>query len=129
MANKVVFDASALITLFAKESGYETVQQHMRYSLISSVNLAEVYKYCIDRQKLTENDCKNLIALSGIKIVDFCKEQALISASMIGETKKYGLSLGDRSCLALAIVKQAPVLSCDRIWQKVDLAIDFIMAR
>ena len=79
MANKVIFDASALITLFAKESGYKTVQQHMRHSLISSVNLSEVYKYCIDTQKLTENDCKNLIALSGIKIVDFCKEQALIN--------------------------------------------------
>lgn len=129
MADKVVFDSSALIMLFAKEPGYEFVKQNLRHAIISSVNIAEVYKYCIEVQNLTEGDCRNLIKLSGIKIIDFCGEQALITARIIKKTKQYGLSLGDRGCIALAMFKNYPILTCDKIWQKVDLDIEFIMAR
>jgi len=129
MANKIVFDSSALIMLFAKEPGYEFVKQNLKYAIISSVNIAEVYKYCIEVQNLTEDDCRNLINLSGIKIIDFCEEQALISAKIIKQTKQHGLSLGDRSCIALAMFKNYPIFTCDKIWQKVDLGVEFIMAR
>jgi PIN domain nuclease of toxin-antitoxin system len=129
MANKIVFDSSALIMLFAKEPGYESVRQNLKHAIISTVNIAEVYKYCIEVQNLTEDDCRNLIKLSGIKIIDFCEEQALISAKIIKQTKQYGLSLGDRSCIALAMFKNYPIFTCDKIWQKVDLGVEFIMAR
>ena len=129
MANKIVFDSSALIMLFAKEPGYEQVKQHMKYAIISSINIAEVYKYCIDVQNLTEDDCRNLIKLTGIKIIDFCEEQALITAKIIKQTKQYGLSLGDRGCIALAILGNYHILTCDKIWQKVDIDVQFIMAR
>lgn len=129
MANKIVFDSSALIMLFAKESGYKSVRQNLKHAIISSINIAEVYKYCIEVQNLTEDDCRNLIKLSGIKIINFCEEQALITAKIIKKTKQYGLSLGDRGCIALAMFKNYPILTCDKIWQKVDLDIEFIMAR
>jgi len=129
MANKIIFDSSALIMLFAKEPGYESVRQNLKHAIISSVNIAEVYKYCIAVQNLTEDDCRNLIKLSGIKIIDFCEEQALITAKIIKQTKEYGLSLGDRGCIALAMFKNYPVLTCDKIWQKVDLDVEFVMAR
>jgi PIN domain nuclease of toxin-antitoxin system len=129
MAGKIVFDSSALIMLFAKEKGFELIRQHMKNAIISSVNIAEVYKYCIEVQNLTEDDCRNLIKLSGIKIIEFCEEQALITAKIIKKTKQYGLSLGDRACIALAMLKKHPVLTCDKIWQKVDLGIEFLMAR
>jgi PIN domain nuclease of toxin-antitoxin system len=129
MTNKIVFDSSALIMLFAKEPGYESIRQYMKYAIISTINIAEVYKYCIEVQNLTEEDCKNLIKLSGIKIIDFCEEQALISAKIIKVTKPYGLSLGDRGCLALGLLNNTPILTCDKIWGKVDLNVEFIMAR
>jgi len=128
MADKIVFDSSALIMLFAKEPGYESIRQYMKYAIISSVNIAEVYKYCIEVQDLTEEDCRNLVQLSGVKIIDFCEEQALITAKIIKKTKKYGLSLGDRSCISLAMFTNQQVLTCDKIWQKVDLDVEFIMA-
>lgn len=127
--SKIVFDASALIALFAKENGYLQTKKHMKDGIISSVNIAEVYKYCIETQNLTEDEAKALVKLSDIKIVDFCSEQALISASIITRTKPYGLSLGDRSCIALAMFKRYPILTCDTIWQKLDLDVQFIMAR
>src|SRR4051812_17921467 len=103
MTNQIVFDSSALIMLFAKETGYEVIRQYMRQAIISSVNIAEVYKYCIESQNLKEADCRSLVALSGIKIIEFCEEQALITAKIINKTKQYGLSLGDRACIALAM--------------------------
>lgn len=129
MINKIVFDSSALIMLFAKEPGYESIRFNLKHAIISSVNVAEVYKYCIEVQNLTEDDCRNLITLSGIKIIDFCEEQALITAKITKKTRQYGLSLGDRSCIALAMLKNFPVLTCDQIWQKVTLDVEFIMAR
>jgi PIN domain nuclease of toxin-antitoxin system len=129
MANKIVFDSSALIMLFAKEPGYEFVKQNLKHAIISSINIAEVYKYCIEVQNLAEDDCRSLIKLSGIKIIDFCEEQALISAKIIKKTKQHGLSLGDRGCIALAMFRNHPILTCDKIWQKVDLDVEFIMAR
>jgi PIN domain nuclease of toxin-antitoxin system len=127
--SKIVFDASALIALFAKENGYELIKKHMKDAIISSVNIAEVYKYCIETQGLTEDEARNLIKLSDIKITHFTSDQALISARLITKTKQYGLSLGDRACIALAISGGHDIISCDQIWQKLDVGVKIIMAR
>lgn len=126
--SKIIFDASTLIALFAKENGYQTIKIHMKDAIISSVNIAEVYKYCIETQNLAQNDARKLIELADIKIIDFCHEQAFISSTIIHKTKAYGLSLGGRACIALALFKNYPVLTCDKIWEKLDLNIKFIMA-
>jgi PIN domain nuclease of toxin-antitoxin system len=127
--SKIVFDSSAIIALFAKEKGYEFIKKHMKDAIISSVNIAEVYKYCIEVQNLTEDETKDLIKLLDIKIIDFSNEQALITATLVSKTKKYGLSLGDRACIALAMLGKHSIITCDSIWQKVDVGIEFIMAR
>lgn len=127
--DKIVFDASAIIALFAKEQGYQLIKQHMKNGIISSVNIAEVYKYCIETQNLSEEEAKLLVQLSDIKIIDFCPKQALISAKICNKTKAYGISLGDRACIALAILKNLPIITCDKIWKKLDLEIEFILAR
>ncbi|XVN40552.1 MAG: PIN domain-containing protein [Rickettsia endosymbiont of Argas persicus] len=75
--SKIIFDASALIALFAKENGYQLIKKYMKNGIISSVNIAEVYKYCIEIQGLTKEDAEAIIKLSDIKIIDFCPDQAL----------------------------------------------------
>jgi len=40
-----------------------------------------------------------------------------------------GLSLGDRACLALALREQAPVLTGDRAWSKVDVGVEVVLIR
>jgi len=127
--SKIVFDASALIALFAKETGYEFIKKNMKGGIISSVNIAEVYKYCIETQGLTEDEAKNLIKLSDIKVTPFTDGQALISAGLVKKTKQYGLSLGDRACIALAIEGEYAVITCDKIWQQIDVGVKFMMAR
>ena len=129
MNNKIIFDASAVIALLAKEKGFEVIKRHLKNAIISSVNISEVYKYCIEVQKLTKDEALLLITLSDIKIVDFNEEQALITAEIVIKTKKYGISLADRACIALAILKNTSIITCDKIWQKFDIGIEFIIAR
>ena len=93
MNNKIIFDASVVIALLAKEKGFEVIKRHLKNAIISSVNISEVYKYCIDKQNLTADECKNIMGISGIKIIDFDEKQALIAADIYPKTKEYGLSL------------------------------------
>ena len=129
MNNKIIFDASAVIALLAKEKGFEVIKRHLKNAIISSVNISEVYKYCIDKQNLTADECKNIMGISGIKIIDFDEKQALIAADIYPKNKEYGLSLGDRACIALATEKKYPILTCDKIWEKINLDVKFIMVR
>ena len=36
---------------------------------------------------------------------------------------------GDRACIALATEKKYPILTCDKIWEKINLDVKFIMVR
>ncbi len=129
MNNKIIFDASAVIALLAKERGYEVIKRHLRNAIISSVNISEVYKYCIDKQNLTADECRKIMGISGIKIIDFDERQALIAADIYPKAKEFELSLGDRACISLAITMNSPILTCDKIWEKVNLDVKFIMVR
>jgi PIN domain nuclease of toxin-antitoxin system len=35
----------------------------------------------------------------------------------------------NRACIALAIEREYDVITCDKIWQKIDVGIKFVMAR
>lgn len=56
-------------------------------------------------------------------------EHAKIAGSLIAATEKYGLSLGDRSCLALAISLKAPVYTTEQIWKNLKLGIPIHVIR
>ena len=43
---------------------------------------------------------------------------AVLTGQLADITRKSGLSLGDRSCLALAKLQAAEVLTADRAWQR-----------
>ena len=45
------------------------------------------------------------------------------------KTKALGLSLGDRACLALAQRQALPVLTADKTWKQLDLAIEVQLLR
>jgi PIN domain nuclease of toxin-antitoxin system len=44
-------------------------------------------------------------------------------------TQPFGLSLGDRACLALAIQRQATALTTDRAWKNLNLGIEIEVIR
>lgn len=129
-AKKIVFDASAIIALLAKERGWESIRAYLPFAVMSSVNVAETHQHLIDRQGLSKRESANLLAAANVSIFDFDHEQALISAELIVVTKEYGLSIADRACIALGLVTKLPILTCDKIWQRITIPnIEIILAR
>src|ERR1700690_721722 len=98
--NEVVFDASVMLAMIQHERGAEKVTgELLDRSVASTVNLAEV------QSKLIKKGYNPLDAwedtLSAVKLAEpYTREQARVAGDLITKTEKYGLSLGDRSCLA-----------------------------
>lgn len=65
----------------------------------------------------------------GLEVVPFGEADALASAELRTSTRHAGLSLADRACLALAIRENAPVITADRAWARLDLGLDIQLIR
>ncbi len=128
MSKLIVLDASALIALIYQEDGCHLVEKNLPHLEISAVNLAEVATYLIKKGHAQEEANVLLNDLS-IPTIQFDETQAFLTASLINKTTGYGLSLGDRACLALAILKSQVVLTADKIWQKLNLNIEIKLIR
>lgn len=117
----VVLDASALLALLNQENGADEVAGLLPHSVMSSVNLAEVIKVLVVDKKIPLPEAR--LQFSGLvsHIQPFTEEQAYLCASLVEKNKKYGLSLGDRACLSLAIEKKYPVYTADKIWAKLEI--------
>ncbi len=61
--------------------------------------------------------------------VPFDENQARIAGGLVKITRLYGLSLGDRACLALAIQRRATVYTTDRVWKNLALDIEIQVIR
>lgn len=128
--SKVVLDTSAVLAYLFQESGDDKVASVLQAAtgLISSVNFAELVS------KLTDHGMPAAIirvTLAGLnlELVEYDEAQAYLTGELRGISKAFGLSLGDRACLALGMVKQLPVLTADRIWLNVSLPIEVRMIR
>jgi ribonuclease VapC len=127
--NEVVFDASAMLALLHHERGAEMLTSDiLERSVASAVNLAEV------QSKLVKNGGDPGIAwrdaVASVNSVEpFTREHARIAGDLITTTEKYGLSLGDRSCLALAIALNAPVYTTEQIWKDLKVGIPIHVIR
>ena len=122
MGNGAVFDSSAVLAVIFSEPGGEAVIGLLKGGLLSSVNLAEIHTTLILRGS-TPKMARSRILSMGCEVCAFEQEQALIAGGLVERTRPYGLSLGDRACLALAIERQATVYTTDRIWKKIPLGI------
>lgn len=111
----MVLDASALLAYLHDEPGADKVDAIIGDSLISTVNWSEVVQKSLSRGVVTEG-LREDIEVLGVSIKIFTLEDAECAARLWPIARAFGLSLGDRACLAFAIRKQAPVLTADRAW-------------
>jgi ribonuclease VapC len=117
-----VLDASALLALIQGEPGATRVRSIVREAALSSVNLTEVVTKLVARGMLVD-EVREI--LDGIEPrVHAHDEQLAIDAGAIyASTRRLGLSLGDRACLALARRLGATALTTDRAWRGVELGV------
>lgn len=123
-----VFDSSAVLAVLLNEPGGSTAAAHLKGGLVSTVNLTETHAKLLLHGTPADVAWNSILGLQ----CDFCffsDEQARVAAELIGATKRYGLSLGDRACLALAIERKATVYTADRAWKSLALGIDVEVIR
>jgi PIN domain nuclease of toxin-antitoxin system len=127
--NEVVFDASAMLALIQQERGAETLTDEILINAVTStVNLAEVQTKLVKASN--DPDRAWIAALSTVSAVEpFTSEQAKIAGDLIARTEKYGLSLGDRCCLALAIALKAPVYTTEQTWRSLKVGVPIHLIR
>jgi PIN domain nuclease of toxin-antitoxin system len=124
-----VLDASALLALLHNEKGADRVEEAIfNKAVISSVNWAEVIQKVIAKNISVDN-LDNELAAVGLSFLSFDRQQASIAGSLWQQTKELGLSLGDRACLALAQQLDLPVLTADKIWQRLDIGVSIQLIR
>lgn len=118
----VVLDASALLAYLQDEPGNQAVEAVLAESVMSSVNWAEVAQKSIAAGVVVEGMREDLEAL-GLTLTPFSAEDAEITGRLWLQTRQAGLSLGDRACLSVGMRLNVPVLTCDRLWQTLGLAL------
>jgi len=123
-----VLDASALLSLLNAETGASFVQDFLPDASISSVNLAEVVTR-LSAVGMPENDIRNTLTLLGLEVIHFDEEQAYQAGLLYSFGRVYGLSLGDRACLALARTSAATAVTADRAWEKLDIGVEIKFIR
>lgn len=125
----VILDSSSLIALLAEEKGQEKIIEILPNAVMSTVNIAEVVKFLIEKKGLTKQQIYQLIQNLIPNILPFDEEQAFLSGELISDTKRLGLSLCDRVCLALALLKNYPIYTADKAWAKLNLNCKIILIR
>ncbi len=114
-----IIDTSAFMAFFYKEEGWETVTEYMPKSVMSAVNLSEVIKIFVEYENLTRIESLEYTNKVLEKIISFDEEQACLAGEMISISKQYGLSLGDRACIAAGIHTGFPIVTADKVWKEV----------
>ena len=124
----VVLDASALLAYLQLEPGAGPVRAVLGRAIMSTVNWTEV----IQKAAGSESEAAELridLESLGLVLEPFSAGQAETAGSLRARTLEYGLSLGDRACLALAIERGETILTADRVWPRLSLGIGIEVIR
>lgn len=114
--------------MLKREPGSDVVSRELAGAIISAVNYTEIVSWIV----LTGGDAEFLldaVSRMGLDIAPFEEEQAVLTGRLIKKTKSFGLSLGDRACLALALQRGLPVMTADRAWRDLDLGVEIRLIR
>jgi len=118
--NKVLFDASALLAMIQEENGAEILEEVVSIAAMSSVNLSEVVSV-LARSGMPKDAISKTISSSITEIIPFAEAEAELAGHLINDTKKLGLSLGDRACIATALLYGLELYTTDQAWSKLNL--------
>jgi PIN domain nuclease of toxin-antitoxin system len=119
----LVLDASALLALLYLEPGREVVEEAIPGALISTVNLSEIAAKLADKG-MPESVVEETLSNIEVEIRPFDSAAAVQAVMLRPLTRDLGLSFGDRASIALGMQLSLPVLTADRNWSDLDLAVE-----
>jgi PIN domain nuclease of toxin-antitoxin system len=128
--SKYVLDVSALLALLNNEPGAQRVKDILQESVIGAVNVCETVGK-LTNAGMSLDDARTSIKLINLEVIPFDTELAYKAVALIVETKKLGLSLGDRACLALGLMLNKTVVTAERLWSrlKLDITVEIIRGK
>lgn len=125
---EVVVDSSAAMAVLNQEPGGDAIVPLLQGAHTPTLMLAEIATNLV-RRGFPDSLIAEMVAGLELTPHDLTPERALGAARMWRETKSFGLSLGDRVCLALAFELRLPVITADRAWVEVGLPLDIRLIR
>jgi len=103
-----VLDSAAVLALLSLEPGYQSVAELLNKSVISSVNLAEVFNKLA--QKASAEDVRELLRPLELKVEDWSEDMAYLSAEFTQFNKSHGLTLAKQL--------RATAVTSDKSWRR-----------
>ena len=119
----VVLDASALLAYLQLEPGADAVKAALGEATMATVNWAEV----IEKVSPSESEAVELrygMQSLGLTLLPLSAVQAEIAGRLRESTARFGLSLGDRACLAVGMDSGGVVYTADRVWLELGLDVE-----
>jgi ribonuclease VapC len=114
-----VLDTSAVLAILFREPGQDVVRSALHEgALLSTVNFAEAITRLV-RDGMAADRAAAAITALPIGLRDLDAQLATDAGALFDQTRPFGLSLGDRACLALARQESVPALTGDRVWVQV----------
>lgn len=125
-----VVDTSAVFVELNAEPGAEEARRWLRDAAISALNLQEVVSKSIDKG-IPPEAIPALITALRLDIRPLDASLAVEAGILRKATSRFGLSHGDRACLALARSLKLPAITADRAWAEIaeDVGVHVVLVR
>jgi ribonuclease VapC len=123
-----VLDSSAVLAVLNDERGADAVIAALGDALVCAVNHAEIVTKLVEKG-MTLDLARSTLEAIGVQVLDFDIGLAERTGDLRRDTEAFGLSLGDRACLALAEREGVVALTGDKRWAKLSVGIDIRLFR
>jgi ribonuclease VapC len=124
----IVLDSSAILAVILNEPGCEVIEDASEGFAISTVNMAEVVTKLVDFG-FDEKNIPDAVDTFRLWCRPLTERQAHQAGLFRKQSRRFGLSLGDRCCLALARDLGATVYTTDRVWADLDVGVAIKVVR
>ena len=118
----IVLDASVVLATLLNEPGGEVFANLTEEYRISTMNLGEIASRLSD-YGYPDVSVHKVVDSFRLQTVPLSAAQAVQAGLWRKETRRFGLSMGDRICLALGLELGATVYTADRAWAELDLGV------
>lgn len=117
---RYLLDASAILAFMSNETGADKVRAVIQAGQagVTAVNISEVAAKLVSRG-LSSLDAESQCRSMGLDIIPVDEGIAFAAAALIPFTQPFGLSLGDRICLATAAHDGSVAMTADKAWASV----------